>query len=277
MMSINFVDYSFLNVTTLYFDQERLASFISYFEMTIVIFTFLFEAFAADWIVHQYGMRIALLNNPILVGSFTIAALVLGKIFGYAPSDNLFVVFFLMITLSKLFIRSLKDSLDTPTFKLYLLPIESHIRIDVQTKIEGLVTAFASLVAGGLIILINRVELFDLLYITLFTLPLFVGWYFVANKMHSSYRSTLQDTLLRNKMKAAKRAEKEYTVSTVLEKEVNSTVEEKVIYGLKLMEKLEPALFENTVIRLAGSESKTIRAFAQEKIESLGLKEENPK
>jgi len=276
MIAINFVDYSFLNVTTLYADQGglNLASFIAYFEMTIVIFCFLFETFAADRIVHQYGMRVALLINPILVGAFTVAALLLGWQFGYTPDEKLFMVFFLMITLSKLFVRSLKDSLDTPTFKLYLLPIESHIRIDVQTKIEGLVTAFASLVAGGLILLINRVEIFDLLYITIFTLPLFVVWYFVANRMHRSYRYTLHQTLLRSKQKASKQTEKEYTVTTVLEKEVNSTVEEKVVYGMKLMEKLDPALFESTVIRLADSPSKIIRSFAQGKIESLDLQQE---
>ncbi|HYG17884.1 MAG TPA: hypothetical protein VD816_03105, partial [Ohtaekwangia sp.] len=82
---------------------------------------------------------------------------------------------------------------------------------------------------------------------------------------------TLQDTLLRNKQKASLRSEKEYTVSTVLEKEINSTVEEKVVYALKLMEKLEPALFESSVTRLSGSASKAIREFAREKVQELGL------
>jgi ATP/ADP translocase len=272
-MAINFVDYSFLNVTTLYMDQERLAIFISYFEMTIVIFGFLFQILATDRIIKEYGMRISLLINPLLIGLFTVSALVLGLIFGYSPTDNLFVVFFLVIAVSKLFVRSLKDSLDNPTFKLYLLPIESNIRIDVQTKIEGLVTAFASLVAGGLIILITKVEIFSLIFITLFTVPLLIGWYLVSNRMHNSYRHTLQDTLVRGKDKSARRTEKEYTLSTLLEKEINSTAEEKVIYGLKLMEKLEPALFENAIIRLADSGSKKIRTFAQEKVQSLGLQE----
>ena len=278
MMALNFVDYSFLNVTTLFFtDQERLGSFISYFEGTIVVFCFLFQTVATDRIIQEYGMRVAILINPLLIGLFTLAAIGLGLVFGYSPANNLFVIFFLMIAVSKLFIRSLKDSLDNPSFKLYLLPIESHIRIDVQTKIEGLVTAFASLLAGGLIILINRVELFDLLYISIFTFPLLIIWYIVANRMHVNYRYTLQDTLLRNKSRISGHSEKKYTVSTVLEKEINSTAEEKVLYGLTLMEKLEPAVFESTITRLANSESPVIRKYALDKIQALGLQNDTPK
>jgi AAA family ATP:ADP antiporter len=272
MLAANFVDYSFLNVTTLYMDESRLASFISSFEMTIVIFGFLFQTIATDRIIREYGMRISLLVTPVLIGLFTVAALILGTIFGYSPEDNLFVVFFLIIAISKLLIRSLKDSLDNPTFKLYLLPIESHIRIDVQTKIEGLVTAFASLLAGALILLINRVEIFDLLYITLFTVPLLAFWFFVSNRMHASYRHTLQNALVRSKGSNARQNEKEYNLSTVLEKEVNSTTEDKVLYGLTLMEKLEPAVFESTITRLAERPpSAAVRKFAQEKIQLLGL------
>jgi len=273
VLALNFVSYSFLNVATLYATSGglNLANFIAYFEMTVVIFCFLMENIATDRLIAEYGMRVPLLINPLLIIFFTVVALGLGFAFGYTPDKNLFVVFFLVIALSKLIVQSLKDSLDNPTFKLYLLPIESHLRIDVQTKIEGVVTALAAVLAGGLIILINRVEIFDLLYITIFTIPLLLVWLIAANRMHKHYKFRLQETLLSNKRKALNKEEKKYTVSTVLEKEVNSSVEEKVIYGLKLMEKMEPTLFETTLIRLAKSDTPRIRAFATEKIQALGL------
>jgi AAA family ATP:ADP antiporter len=68
---------------------------------------------------------------------------------------------------------------------------------------------------------------------------------------------------------------REFTLNSVLEKEVKSTAEEKVIYGLKLMEKLEPALFETSIMRLAeSSDLRKVKKFAEEKIEELGLKGE---
>lgn len=273
MMAVTFVDYSFLNVTTMQMDTESLANFISYFEGAIVIFCFLFQVLATDWITSKFGMRVSLLVNPVLIGFFTVSALGLGLVFGYSPLDNFFVIFFMAIAVSKLLIRSLKESLDNPTFKLYLLPIESKIRIDVQTKIEGIVTAIASIIAGGVIILITRAG-FSLISITVFTIPLIALWFFVVNKMHASYRNTLQDTLSKNKETSEVAVKKEFTINEVLERQVRSSVEEKVIYGLKLMEKLEPTLFENAVIGLTESDNRRIRKFAEEKVQHLGVEKD---
>lgn len=267
-VAMSFVDYSYLNVTTQSRSGTELAEFLSYFEMTVVIFGFLFETLAADRILHEYGMRVALLINPILIFGFTALALFLGSLLGYTPQSEFFTVFFIAIATSKLFINTLRNAMDQPTFKLYLLPVEASTRIDVQTKIEGVVTAFATLLAGGFIILITRFNL-SLIYITIFTLPFLAIWYFVTNAMHASYRNALQDTLLNNK--GNRRNEKEFTVNRVLEKEINGTAEDKVIYGLKLMEKLEPAMFESTILRLTDSDSKKVKAFADEKAQSLGI------
>lgn len=271
MMAMTFVDYSFLNVTTLQMDADSLASFISYFEGTVVVFCFLFQVLATDYVQSTYGMRVSLLVSPILIGFFTLAALGLGYLFGYSPEDNYFVIFFMGIAISKLLIKSFKDALDNPTFKLYLLPIEADIRIDVQTKIEGIVTAVASIIAGGFIILITQFELFNLIHITLFTLPIIGLWYFVVNKMHRSYRHTLQDTLRKNKENTDVAITKQFTVNEILEKQVSSTAEERVIYGLRLMEKLEPTLFENAVTQLSDSENIHIKKFAEEKLQALGI------
>jgi ATP:ADP antiporter, AAA family len=274
MVAINFVDFAFLNVATLYMDQKSLAGFLSLFEGTIVIFTFLMDIFATDRLIGQYGMRVTLLLNPLLIAVLTLAALAVAFLFGYSPADSSFVVYFMVIAMSKLFIRSLKEAVDNPTFKLYLLPIQGNIRLDVQTKIEGIVTALANVVAAGLIILITQTNLHDLIYVTAFTLPAFAIWYYSTNRMHKSYRQTLQHALAENKESAAIRIANEYTINSLLEKEISSSAEEKVIYGLKLMEKLEPTLFETAAIRLASSDNKKIRKFAEEKIQQLGIEKE---
>jgi ATP:ADP antiporter, AAA family len=276
MVAINFIDYSFLNGVTLYFAPDELASFLSLFEGTLVIFTFLLDVFATDRLNSQYGMRVTLLLNPIFLGVITVAALIIGLTLGYKIGAELFVVYFMTIAMSKLFIRSLKEAVDAPTFKMYLLPIQANIRLDVQTKIEGIVTALANVVAAGLIILITKSQLSDLIYLTAFTIPAFVIWYIATNNMHKSYRHTLQQALVENK-EATGNVMTEYTVNSLLEKELSSSAEEKVIYGLKLMEKLEPTLFENAVIRLVSSDNKKIRKFAEEKIAELGIEKDGTK
>ena len=276
LVALRFVDYSFFNATTNQFDAERLPYFLSLFEATIVIFGFLFTTFFTDKILQDYGIRVSLLITPILLILFTGGAFALGIFFGFdqtAGSNVMF--FFIMVAMSKLFINSLRDAVDSPVFKFYYVPIDKTIKLDAQTKLEGFVTALGSTIAGGLIVLINQFHIFNLLSITMFTIPVLVLWYLVTNKMYSGYRSTLQNSLIKNKTSVDKDHVREYTMDSVLEKQLRSTAEEKVIYGLRLMEKLEPALFEGSIINLAESKLKKVKQFALDKIQQLGLNPES--
>jgi HEAT repeat protein len=274
MVAFQFIDYLFLNVSTQQFKPNELANFLSLFEATVVIFSFLVQAFVVDRVISDYGLRVAILVNPVLIAIFIGAALVIGSLFGHTAESATFIFFFIMIAMSQLFVNAIKESLDEDAIKLYQLPFETNIKIDIQTKLEGTITALAMVIAGGLIHLINKVEIFDILYITLFTIPIIGIWYFVGSRMYNSYRQTLQTTLVKNKTKVVGNVEREYTVDKVLEKEINGTVEDKVIYGLKLMEKLEPALFENAVIRMANSANPAIKSFAVERVRALGIEKD---
>jgi hypothetical protein len=273
MVALRFIDFSFLQTTQIYFDKELVPTFLSYYEATIVIFSFLFQTIAADRIVAMYGMRVASIINPVLTGVFTIVALVLGLTFGYSTeAGESFVIFFIMVAMSKLVMQATREALDEPVMKLYMLPVDSEHRLDVQTKLEGTILAIGNLLAGSLILLILKVQLTKLIYFTIFALPIFLVWYLVANRLNLSYRQTLQNALSKSKqLFSGVRGEKAFTVNRILEQEVDSKDHEKVLYGLKLMEKLEPALFESSLMRLADSEVKRVRELAREKISALGI------
>lgn len=272
MVAMRFVDYSFFNVTTNQFNDNDLPYFLSYFEATIVVFSFLFTTFATDKINKDYGLRVSLLINPLLLLIFTGGAFALGAFFGFDNSaGNSVIFFFIMIAMSKLFINSMKEAIDEPTFKFYYVPMDKSIKIDAQTKIEGIVMGIGSTLAGGLIVLINSFDIFNLLSVTLFTIPVLLVWYWVTSRMHRGYKETLQSSLIKSKSETEKNIVKEYTMDSVLSSEVNGNIEEKVIYGLKLMEKLEPALFETSVIRLADSDLRKVKQFAKDKISELGI------
>ncbi|HEY8512592.1 MAG TPA: HEAT repeat domain-containing protein [Cyclobacteriaceae bacterium] len=266
MLAVQFVDYSFLNVTTIMLPEKDIARFISYFGMTVVVFNFLFQSFATPNIVKHYGMRVAMLINPILIGLFTLAAVVVGYISGHAEGSELFVVFFISIAMSKLFISSLRDALDQQTFRLYLLPLEHNIRIDVQTKVEGVVMALATVLAGALIILLNTVRVFDFFSVTVATIPLVGAWCYISNMLNKGYRTTLQDTLAFGRTATDQQRERAYNVPDVLQKGITSNVDGRVMYALRLMEQVEPALFENTVVTLAATGSPRVRKYLEERI-----------
>lgn len=277
--ALRFIDYSFFNTVTSFYSGDKaefLPSFLAYFEGTIVIFGFFFGLFGTDRLNQDYGLRVSLIVNPLLLGIFTLGALALGSVFGFeASSGQNFIYFFIMVAMSKLFINSLRDALDNPTFKFYYIPIDSGYKIDAQTKLEGLVTAVAVTLAGGLIVLINQFHIFNLLSITAFTLPILGLWYFVVNKMYNGYKDTLQGSLQKNKNAVASHVVREFTMDSVLQKEIKSSAEDKVVYGLKLMEKLEPTRFESSLLELAESDLKKVRQFAREKIQEYGFGQES--
>lgn len=275
MVVLKFVDYLFLNVSTRQFNENQLATFLSLFEATVVVFSFLFQTLAADRIIADYGLRVSILINPVLVGLFMAGAVGMGLAFGFTAGSPAFLFFFIMIAMGQLIVLSVKESIDEPVLKLYELPLDSRIKIDIQGKLEGVVAGFAMVLAGGLIHLFNQFQFQNLLYTTAFTLPVVGLWYFVGNRIYRHYRKTLQETLIQNKRMVAGHIEHEYTVDKVLEKEVNSPAVNRVLYGLKLMEQLEPALFENTIIQLTGSNHPVISEYAKERIKTLAL-EWNP-
>ena len=270
IVALRFLDYSFFNVTGQVFkDGNDLPTFLSLFEATIVIFGFLFTTFATDRIMQDYGLRVALIINPLLLLAFTGGAAILGQTFGYTEGDAL-IYFFIMMAMSKLFVNSLKGGLDDPVFKMYYIPMDKAHKLDAQTKIEGMITATASIIGGGTIVLMNQFKFFNLLTVTFFTLPVLALWYWFTNKMYKGYRETLQSSLQKSRKNLEQHEQKEYTLDRVLEKEIHSTAEDKVIYGLKLMEKLEPALFENAVIQLVNSDLRRVKKFAEDKAQAIG-------
>jgi len=273
LSALRFIDYSFFNVSTKQFSPQDLGFFLSIFEGTIVIFAFLFTTFATDWIQQNYGLRVSLVINPLLLLVFTGGAVLIGFTFGFDRTvvGESALYFFIMVAMSKLFVNSLRDAIDTPVFKQYYIPIDKNIRVDAQANIEGSITALASAIGGGLIVLLNRVENFDLFTITIFTVPVLILWYLFVNQMYKTYRKTLNDSLVTNSKEVEKEIVKEFTVDSILEKEAKGTVEDKVIYGLKLMEKLQPAMFENSLLQLANSDLRKVKEFAQQKVDSLGL------
>lgn len=264
VIAVTFIDYSFFSVASAQFNESNLATFLAYFNGTIIIFSFLFQTFATDKIIALYGLKVSLLINPILILIMVGAACLIGAGFGFTPDDPTFIFFFVTIAVSKLFVTSLKDALDEPAFKLYFLPLDVESRFDIQVKIQGLVNAFAGMVAGGIIILLNNVEVFNLLTISIAVIPLLLIWYFVTQKLHKGYRSTLQGTLLRNKEKN-KVDENENSISRLLQKQVNSKEEHKRLYSLKLMEKLEPEEFSTFKETFKGEISPKMQEYIGER------------
>ncbi len=265
LMCVTFIDYSFLNVINLQWETEaEKASFLANFEATVVIFSFLFQTFVTDWIIENYGLKTSLIINPVLALILAGAAIFTGFFMGFQPGEGVDLIwFFLAIAAAKLFIDSLKDALDGPTFKLYFLPINPNIKFDVNTKIEGFITALGGLVAGGILILMNQFNL-SLIYILMGVTPLLLLWFFVTQKMYNGYRSTLEVAL--EEGKSTKKATHEHQAEELSAEGVNEQ-----LTHLKFLQLTSPLNFEHKIRELANTDNLSLRAFAEKKIAELDL------
>jgi len=246
MIAATFVDFTFLNAVKIQWNNQvsDIGAFVARFDAAVVIFSFLFQTFVTDYMIENYGLKISLLVNPVLIVLLT---LICGLI-GLFNIDSAFVWFFLAISITKLFIDSLKDALDGPTFKLYFLPVDSAVRFDVTTKIEGVVTAFASMLAGLLLILLNTVKValdlnlnLMLLAVVFILIPILIAWFFTTGNMHNFYKQTLKKALEVIKGTGIKQKP---GYKEVIDEDHVKNDESAVFYSLKLMQKLEPGAFE---------------------------------
>ena len=143
-----------------YPNQRELTNFLALFNATIYGLSFIMQTFVNDKIVGNYGIRVALMLLPVVVGVFAISASFTGIVFGFTPESapTAFIYFFLFVALIRLFNNMIRDSLENPLFKLLFTPLDSRSRFGIQSKVEGIVNEIGRLTAGALIFLFVLLE-----------------------------------------------------------------------------------------------------------------------
>lgn len=196
MVAAFFVHYSFLAVTDAqYPDPVDLASFLGLFTGSMMIFIILIKTFVYGWLMKTYGLKLSIILSPILLGVFTIAAVVVGAIFGFTLAALNFALFFLIISLTKLFSRALKDSIEAPSFKLLYQSLDKDIRYDVQARVDGTINELAATAAGLILMILSTLKFFNLLSYSYALFVILVIWVAVAFNLYRRYKESLKVSL----------------------------------------------------------------------------------
>ncbi len=274
-IAARFIDYSFLNTATKQFPSEKnFVNFIGVFEGITLIFSMLAQTFVGDWLVENYGLKITLLINALLLALFTVITVLVGSLMGInfssADQGGNFIFFFMAVALSKLFFSALKDAFDEPTFKFFMFPIDKSVRLTVMTRLDGFIKVTAGLIAGLFMIPIERNKIFSLLSFSYFLILIIGGWIYVIIRMFKRYQESLRATLENtNKAQDMSRLQSADAIGIILEKELESEHPDKVIFILEFMEKTEPVLFERSLAKLEQSPVRKIRNFVSQKLKNL--------
>lgn len=259
-----FAEFTFYSsVEIMYPDEAELSNFLSFYDGFIILFSFIFQSFINDIIIGRYGLKFSLMLMPLVLGGFTIGAIVSGHIFGYAIKTETYVFFFVFTGMGRLLSASLKDSLESPAFKLFFLPLDFKIRFDIQSRIEGVVSEFAGLVSGAILIGLGLLTFFNLIHFSYIIIFLAAGVIYLAIKLHEEYKGTLKVTLTRQKEALGSKGEKnEKNTVNVLQREFDEPSAESVVLSMKLFEKMEPILFRNVLLETLKSPFPEVRKYA---------------
>ena len=271
MLAQFFAHYSFLVVSNQkYPTADEFASFLAVFMGVLMIFTFAFKTFVFGKLMEMYGLKVNLLILPFLLIFFTVLASVSGAIFGYTEESAGFQMFFLFIAISKLFAQSLRMAIEVPAFKLLYQPLDSGIRYDVQAKIDGTVNEFSALIGGLVLMGLSLISFITLIDYS-FVLVAIIGFYiFIAFRLYSRYQDTLRETLNSFKSKIGME-DSNLNLQTIINNLFSKREADKTLSVMKLCEKVEPALFEESVRKAVSVNDESLNGFALNKIGNLGL------
>lgn len=261
MIATFFIHYSFVSVAKdSYPDTDNFAKFIGAFTGTMMIFSLLIKTFVYGRLMKTYGLRTILLLSPLLLALFTGAALLLGSTMGYTSASGNFMIFFLIISLTKLFSKALKDSFEVPSFKILYQSITSNIRFSVQSRIDGTVNEISALSSGLLLAGLASLAIIKTIHFVWVLLLVLLAWIYIAARLYKEYRNSLQESLSSYENKSGNK--KTIDPETLLREGMQSTSVATRIHTLELARTMNIELFERSSLGLFSKPDKDTREYA---------------
>lgn len=272
MVTFIFNQYAFQDlINKQYPDQRELTDFLAYFNGGIYLLSLIMQTFVNDKIIGNYGIRVSLYILPVIVGIFAIGAIFTGVIFGYdiALSPTTFIFFFLFMALTRLFNATLRDSLETPVYKLLFIPLDNQLRFGIQAKVEGVVSESGRFIAGVAIFLFVLIPFFNLLWIPAIILLLVGAYFIIGNKLYNGYRNKIRAKLESTEFQQDRLEIGFANITARLETLLTATQTSKAIFSFKLLEKINPVPVATWINSLMKNEVEDARDYAQRKMNEL--------
>ncbi len=197
VISAFFVQYSFMAVTREQYPAEvDMARFLGIFTGSLMIFTLLLKKLVFSYLIRNFGLRTCLAISPILIAVFTASAIATGLFFGYKPaSGSGFLIFFILLALSRLFSRSLKESIESSSFKVIYQTIDEKVRYKIRSGINGTLNEIVVLTSGIILTGLGILSFIKLIHFSLVLVFIVLIWAFVAFRLYKEYRKSITKAL----------------------------------------------------------------------------------
>lgn len=261
-----FIYYSFLAVSKMkYPDPAEMAGFFGLFIASANIFSFIVRTFVHSKILNNYGLKVTLVLIPVLLGMFTLLAVVIGSIWGFDINSPQFIFFFIIMALSRLFYLTLKESIQLPTFEIIYQSLHKRIRFMVQAAIDGVVNEFAAIFSGLLLVAFGLISGFKLIHYSYLLTAIIAVWVFVAIRLYKEYKNSLQASL--EETRAGKDDTVPTNISALISTKLSNEDARQVIGALKMAELIMPLEYERNLLSQLNHSNASVRLYVVSVVE----------
>ncbi len=252
-----------------YPDQRELTNFLAYFMGAIYLLSLIMQTFANDRILSNYGIRVSLFILPVVVAFLVLASIVAGGFMQLTLSNSGFVFLFLLVALTRLFNGTLRESLETPVFKLLFIPIDNRYRFGIQAKVEGVVNESGRLLAGLIIFLVVLIPAFKIIWVPVFILLLMGVYAVIINQLYAGYRNKIRSKLEHSDSHQDKLEVGFAQITSRLEQLLAGDDTSKAVFSFKLLEKINPAQLSTWVNTLMKHSHEEAQDYAQRRMNEI--------
>jgi hypothetical protein len=262
-----FTESNFTNAKTGFFETTKFIRFVGLWLTFGLVAAFALRFWGFRPIVRNYGLRVGMLVMPGALGFFFLVILGLGL--SYPSSEKMLTatILFMLLVICKLIREIVSEGLQNPIYRVYLLPIESELRLDTQLRIDGF-WGNLGLVLGSLgLYLINyqwkwvketkdiNLWIPILLTISFALLTGLIIWY-----LHEEYKKELQRKLSENKGKDTQVGKGKFVA---LEEKILTNIRTNAVkninVNLNILRILNPLLYKTAILRLLDTPDQKIQ------------------
>ncbi|NJL58442.1 MAG: MFS transporter [Desulfobacteraceae bacterium] len=251
-------DYVFYEqLESMYKDESEAAGFLGIFAAVMGILNLLSNTLATGKLMTRYGQGFGLLSVPVAVIACCVLAI-------FVKSSV--VTFFWVIVLLKLMDEVVRNTLGEPALRILYQPFPAGERMQVQTRLEGVLEPAAGALTGVILLAVSGFELesVHLVYVMFGVLAIWIGnslW------LRQEYTKVWASAVTRRKRSIDGTAlfREDGSRESVIEG-LNSPEPGKVIYCLNVLEEVEHEQFDKFMAEMLSHDHPDVRIHVLDKI-----------
>ena len=246
-----------------YTEEKDLSIFLSFYDAAVVGMTFIIQTTVSDYILANFGIKTSLMIMPFVLSIFCIGSVITGHIYGYQENDSDYLFFFLFTAIGRVLGSSTKDAIETLSFKNCFLPLNPKIRLNIQSRIEGVVNESSSFILGIILLGLGSLNFFTTIHYFYINIILLVTVLILASLLYDEYKIAIKRSLMSQKQEIEnvnKNNIEAYIMNNIIlnlqENHYNNA-----IIGLNILEKIDVILYKKYLIYLLEFDNIKIREF----------------